>query len=92
VSYFSRNPRENRVRDALSASSSVLVAAAFLLIGLWSEQTVFFFMAISVLVIGLAEVLSAHHHHSLARTVTWVGRAAMLAAILYILIFLLPGE
>ena len=91
MSYFSRNPRENRVRDALSASSSVLVAAAFLLIGLWSEQTVFFFMAISVLVIGLAEVLSAHHH-SLARTVTWVGRAAMLAAILYILIFLLPGE
>ncbi|HEX6709255.1 MAG TPA: hypothetical protein VF068_02900 [Rubrobacter sp.] len=62
-----------------------------MLIGLWSDQTVFFFMAIAVLVIGLAEVLGAHHH-SLARTVTWVGRAAMLAAILYILIFLLPGE
>lgn len=91
MSHYSRNPRESGVRDALSATSSVLVAAAFLLVGLWSDQAVFFFMAISVLVIGLAEVLSVRHH-SLARTVTWVGRAAMLAAILYILIFLLPGE
>jgi len=52
---------------------------------------VFFFMVISVLVIGLAELLSVRHQ-SLARTVMWVGRATMLAAILYILIFLLPDE
>ena len=91
MSHFSRNPRENVVRDALSASSSLLVAAAFLLIGLWSGQAVFFFMVISVLVIGLAELLSVRHQ-SLARTVMWVGRATMLAAILYILIFLLPDE
>lgn len=68
-----------------------LVAAAFLLIGLWSDQAVFFFMAVSVLIIGLAEVLSMRHFR-LARTITWVGRAAMLAAILYIIIFLLPSE
>lgn len=71
-------------------SLSLLVAAAFLLTGLWSGQAVFFFMAISVLVIGLGEVLETRHH-GLARAAIWVGRATMLAAILYILVFLLPG-
>jgi len=75
----------------LVAFLAFLVATAFLLIGLWSDQAVFFFMAISVLVISLGEALSVRRY-KWARTVTWAGRATMLAAILYIIIFLLLGE
>lgn len=91
MGHFLRRSRENRFGEALLAFLAFLVAAAFILVGLWSDQAVFFFMAVSVLVVGLAEVLSARYHN-LAQTIVWVGRAAMLAAILYILIFLLPGE
>jgi hypothetical protein len=71
-------------------SSSLLVAAAFLLIGAWSGQAVLFCMVVSVLVIGLSEVLEARPH-GLTRAALWVGRGTMLAAIIYILVFLLPG-
>ena len=86
--YFSRYPRERWIKPTLSASSSLLVAIAFLLIGLWSGQAVFFFMAISVLVISLGEVQNMRRPDS-ALTILWIGRVCMLAAILYILVFLL---
>ena len=90
VRYFSRYLRERWIGATLSASSSFLVAIAFLLIGLWSGQAVFFFMAISVLVISLGEILNMRRPDS-ALTILWIGRACMLAAILYVLVFLLPA-
>lgn len=89
-SSHSSSSGENRFRSILTASSSFLVVVSFLLIGLWSGQAVFFFMAVSVLVMGFAEILSVRRPGS-ARTIMWIGRAGMLAAILYVLVFLLPG-
>jgi uncharacterized membrane protein YiaA len=80
-------PDRNRPKKELAAFSSLLVTVAFFLIGLWSGQAVFFFMALSVVVIGIAEVLS---HQRAANTMIWVGRGGMLLAIFYILVFLLP--
>lgn len=82
-------PDRNRLEKGFSALSSLLVTVAFFLIGLWSGQAVFFFMALSVVVIGVAEVLS---HQRTANTMMWVGRGGMLLAIFYILVFLLPSE
>ncbi len=70
---------------------SLLTAVGFVLIGLWSRQPVYFFMAGSVLFIGVAEVLSPHRP-KLARAAKWIGRIGVLMAILYILIVLLPAD
>ena len=87
----SRTSNENASNYTLAAVMSLLTAVGFILIGLWLEQPVFFFMAGSILFIGVAEVLSSRLPN-LARAAKWVGRIGVLIAILYILIALLPGE
>lgn len=86
----SQTPEEN-AEGTLAAAISFLTAVGFVLIGLWTEQPVYFFMAGSVLFISVAEVLSSRRPN-LARTAKWVGRIGVLIAILYILIILLPGD
>lgn len=87
----SRTSNENALNYTLAAVMSLLTALGFILIGLWMEQPVFFFMAGSVLFIGVADLLSSRLPNS-ARTAKWVGRIGVLIAILYILIVLLPGD
>lgn len=82
-------PDGNRSGRVLAASSSLLTTFAFFLIGLWSGQAVFFFMALSVAIIGTAELLG---NRRAANGMLWVGRGGMLLAMLYILVFLLPGR
>lgn len=84
-------PNENAFDNTLATMISVLTAVGFLLMGLWTEQPVFFFMAGSILLMSVAEVLSLRCP-SLAHGVKWVGQIGVLIAILYILIVLLPGD
>ena len=69
----------------------LLTAVGFAVIGLWSGQPVFFFMAGSVLIISVAEILSPHRPN-LARGAKWTGRIGMLLAIFYRLVVLLPTD
>lgn len=55
----SRTPGGNATEVTLAAVISLLTAVGFMLIGLWTEQSVFFFMAGSVLLMSLAEVSTA---------------------------------
>lgn len=80
-------PDGHRPNRMIAALSSLLVALAFFVTGLWSGQAVFHFMALSTALIGIAETL---RHQRVANAVMWVGRGGMLVTILYILIFLLP--
>lgn len=80
-------PDGNRSGRVFEALSSLLTTVAFVLVGLWSGQAVFFFMALSVAIIGTAEILG---NQRAANGMMWVGRVGMLLAILYILVFLLP--
>ena len=87
----SRTSNENALNYTLAAVMSLLTAVGFMLIGVWMKQPVFFFMAGSILFIGVAEVLSSRLPN-LACTAKWVGRSGVLIAILDILVFLLPGD
>jgi hypothetical protein len=69
---------------------TLLTAVAFVLVGLWSGQAVVLFMAASVALMGVGEVLETRRIPS-ARAVMWIGRLGLVVAILYVLIFLLPG-
>lgn len=89
--HTSQTPSGNALKNTLAAVISLLTAVGFALIGLWSGQPVFFFMAGSVLFISVAEVLRPHRPN-LARGAKWIGRIGMLIAIFYILIFLLPAD
>ncbi len=86
----SQTPGGN-AEGTLAAALSFLTAVGFVLIGVWSRQPVFFFMAGSILLIGVAEVLSPRRA-VLSRGVKWTGRIGVLVAIFYILIILLPGD
>lgn len=58
--HTSQTPSGNALKNTLAAVISLLTAVGFALIGLWSGQPVFFFMAGSVLFISVDEVSSPH--------------------------------